>query len=533
MIIPRVKSEKILEGKLSFDDIISVFTDSDDAKKAVRALKYYMPTVTFQNSEDALLVFELDQNLNEEAYKITVGEKIVIKYGDFLGARNACASLAQLICRESKYDFYINKCEIEDEPKFSWRAFMLDFARGIPNTENLTEDLIRISLMKYNKIHLHMNDSEGFAWQSVKHPGLKGPEGNQLSMQFFKTLGAMCDTLGLEVIPELDIPGHATSFVEAYPDLCCEVDAPNEIPWALCAGNERFYEILKDLTVELIEMFPNCKYFHMGGDEVEFFDIPDHVCHWHECPRCNSLGKNNKQEIYYYVMERFYNIVKELGKEAIMWNDWVDISKECPLPKDIIMEYWRVADEQRGPYEGCSMQGFLEQGYKVVNTIYWDTYVDHELYANEEKTYDWTPLVRPKTDPQYHDLILGGSSCAWNYGSRAATFYRYTLAGYIVLFADRFWNATEQEYNDEYKRAVTRAILGDRCPGDLNIFEYLGAILLRPRIGKLGVVENVTATNEELTEIQLKLMPLSVAKGYGQKMAYYYTECLEWIKDNR
>lgn len=533
MIIPRVKSEKVLEGKLCFDDIISVFTDSDDAKKAVRALKYYMPTVTFQNSEDALLVFELDQNLNEEAYKITVGEKIVIKYGDFLGARNACATFSQLVHREGKYDFYINKCEIEDEPKFLWRAFMLDFARGIPNTENLAEDLVRISLMKYNKLHLHMNDSEGFAWQSIKHPTLKGPERNQLSIQFFKTMAGICDTLGLEIIPELDVPGHASAFVEAYPDLHCATSTPDKIPWALCAGNEHFYEILKDLTAELVEMFPNSKYFHIGGDEVEFFDIPDHVCHWDECPRCRRLRKKNKQEVYYYMIERFYNIVKEFGKEVMMWNDWVDISKECPLPKDIIMEYWRVADEQRGPYEGCSMQGFLEQGYKVVNANFWDTYINYAQYATEKGLYDWSPLVRPKTDPQYHDMILGGSCCAWNYGRSDSTYFRYTLAGHVALFTDRLWSATEQEYNDEYKKALTRAILGDRCPEELNIFEYLGGILLPPRTVKLGFVDKITATDEELTQIQLKLMPLSVAKGYGQKMAYYYTECLEWIKDNR
>ena len=305
------------------------------------------------------------------------------------------------------------------------------------------------------------------------------------------------------------------------------------MPWVFCAGNEDVYTLFKDLAEELIEMFPEAEYIHIGGDEVEMKDI-NRLSFWDSCPHCQALGYQTKQEIYYYFIQRLYDIVKAFGKKMIMWSDWVDISKPSPLPKDIIMEFWRVASAKRGPHEGCSMEKFMEQGYTVINAYYPEVYVCSRYYASEEKLQTWLPTRRPETDEKYHDMIVGGELSAWEYGNKLKYgFYRYTLAAPLGLFADRVWNASDREYDLEYQIALTRAILGVDCPKNLNIFEYLGAIMVPADNQSLGVVENVKATDKELEEIQLKLVPASVSGGYGSLQAQSYIECLEWIKNNR
>lgn len=536
MIIPRIQKEKYYDGNIGLEKSIKFLAKGDFGKKAVDALKLYLPQFDFEEDENAILCFE-KADYEAEKYSITINDKIVLKYGDYMGARNAAATLAQLVTKkDGKY--FVPECELEDFPKFKVRSFLMDLARGIGFKDEIEETLIRLSLMKYNRVHLHLTDSEGVAWQSKKHPALAGPKGDQYSMAYFKSLNNLCNILGLEVVPEIDLPGHAKTIIEAYPDLLCPVEIPDELknedmPWAVCAGKEDVYSLFKDLTEEIIEMFPDSEYIHIGCDEVEMRDI-NRVTFWGDCPKCQALGYEGKQEIFYHFVQRMYDIVTGLGKKVIMWSDWVDISKPSPLPKDIVMEFWKIASAPRGPHDGCSMEKFLEQGYTVINAHYPETYVDLAQYATEEKLNTWLPTRRPETDEKYHNMIVGGETCAWEYGNKPEyDFYRYTLASPLGLFADRVWNASDREYDIEYQIALTRAILGADCPENFNIFEYLGAIMLPPQKNLLGIVENIKATDAELEQIQLKLIPISVSGGYGSLQAQTYIECLEWVKNNR
>ena len=526
MIIPRVQQEKLFNETISLPEVIGVKTTDETGEKAIEVLKIFMPSFTFEQNEDSIIEFVCDGSLKPEEYILTVTDKIEITYSDFLGARNGCATLAQMVA-----DNFIKKCEIKDYPKFAYRSFMMDLGRGVGRKEEIKEVIVRLAMLKYNNIHFHMMDSQGFAWQSAKHPNLAGPKGDKYSMEYFKGLNDLCVTLGLNVVPELDVPGHMRTIFDAYPNLQCETDK-EERAWTVCAGNEDFYSLCYDLIGELIEMFPSCKYVHIGGDEVEMTDIK-RWCYWDVCPKCQKLG-NSKQEIHYHLVKRVYDIVKSYGKEVMMWNDWIDISKPSPLPKDIVIEFWRVAQKNRGPYEGCSMQGFLEQGYTVINAHYPETYVDFKEYASPESLSTWLPTLRPETEEQYHNMIIGGETCAWEYGNIPDyRFYRYTLPSPLGLFADRLWNGTYKEYDREYETALTKAVLGNDCPKDLNIFEYLGTIMPPAHSDIMAKIENVTATDEELDEVQLKLIPLAVSEKHGRYLALAYIECLLWIKNNR
>ncbi len=531
MIIPRVKSEKYSGKSFALPEKVTVSIDSEEALIALDALRLFLPDISFELSDNGILKLERASFEREEAYSIVIDDAgISVAYADRLGARNAAASLAQLW-----QDGSLPECEIEDWPEFSVRSFMLDLARGLGRKEEIRELVVHLAAFKYNRLHLHLIDGQGVAWQSRIYPELTGPRGDQYSMQYFKSLGELCNSLGIEVLPEVEVPGHNKTILKCYPELACEVDEETHpAKWVLCAGNEEIFTFYKNIIGELIEMFPRSPVIHIGGDEVDFGDIESQRCYWLDCPRCMSLGFSSMQEIYYYVIKRVYDIVRAYGKEVAMWSDWIDTSKPSPLPRDIQINFWRVAMEGRGPFEGCSFENFLSQGYKVVNAFYEYTYIDEPDYMTAEKLNDWSPTKIPESAEKYHANILGGESCAWEYGNEERyRFYRFTIHSQVGMFADRLWNTSVVPYDEKYERTLTRAIIGQRCPQDFNIFGHLGTIMLKAQTKELAVINENTPSDDVLRAAILALAPAATSDSYGHAAALSYVECLNWIIDNR
>lgn len=531
MIIPRPQVEAYEHGRLILPNTVTVSIPQENSERIMDVLKLFLPTVDFTIEDSGMITFKPRDFDKAESYSLkTDSHGITILYSDFLGARNALATLVQLLTVED--DVYsVPFCTIEDYPSFKVRSFMLDLARGVGRKEEIKEVILRLALLKYNQIHLHLMDSQGVAWQSQCYPKLTGPRGDQYSMQFFKSLYELCVKLGLEVLPEIEVPAHNETILRCYPEFACEVDEETHpAKWVLCAGNDDIFTFYKNIIAELLEMFPNCQYIHIGGDEVHYLDIPTQRCYWDECPKCQSLGYSNRQEIYYYIINRVYHIVKSYGKKVAMWNDWIDISKPCPLAKDILIYFWRVAMEGRGPTDGCSMQGFLEQGYTVVNAHFQEAYLSNKDYASINSIKDWTPSKRPVTDKKYHAQILGGEACAWEFGNEERyRFYRFTLPAPMGMFADRMWNGTVCEYDEMFETALTRAVLGYKCPKNFNVYKLIGTIMLDARTTDLGIINDHTPDTKELENAILSMIPITVSDVYGHFAALYYTECLNWI----
>ena len=123
-------------------------------------------------------------------------------------------------------------------------------------------------------------------------------------------------------------------------------------------------------------------------------------------------GISTEREIYYYVINRIHDVTTKLGKQIIMFNDQIDISVTPDIPKDIIIQFWRIATPGRGPVDGCTLERFLEEGFTVINSYFPETYVDFEEYASSESINQWTPLSSPEFDPTSNQVI-GGEFCAW------------------------------------------------------------------------------------------------------------------------
>ena len=225
-------------------------------------------------------------------------------------------------------------------------------------------------------------------------------KGGQCSIEFLRRIDALCHSYAIEIVPEIEIPAHGTALCEAHPEFKCKVE--NAQGWAICPGNDEIWPFFDALVGEIAEIFPDSKYIHIGSDELEFRDLkPPRYCHWADCPRCLALRRRenlaDRQAEFYYVIERIHEIVKSHGKKMMMWNDQIDISRDVPLSRDILIQFWRIAGKGRGPYEGCTFKKFLEKGFDVINASYPYTYFDMESYMNVEKLSTWTPFT--KTTP--------------------------------------------------------------------------------------------------------------------------------------
>lgn len=490
LILPRVKSQKEQPGSwIPHRRIVFSVAEADSfGCNAVKAAGYFLPTHIIETGDAGEVTLKkLDTAPKAEWYRLSAtAQGVTLEYADARGAVNAMASLAQMIL-----DGVVHGCVIEDYPDYAFRGLMLDFARGLRSPFQTIKDMItHTALAKYNQLQLYILD-KSLAYVSDAVPQLNDGQSVQYSKRQIRELVALCDVFAINLIPMIAIPAHASRILEVFPHFACEVSADHTSKWCVCPGSEGIFEMYGKLIGEICELFPG-KYFHIGSDELEFRLQPElnQLCYWRECPKCQKLREENAltgiQEQFYYLIMRIYEIVKANGKTMMMWNDEIDISKPCPLPKDILIQFWRVASAGRGPVEGCSMEGFARQGYRIVNSTFPRTYIDFDFYLREEQLCKWTPVSEPALYEEGHKLVIGSMMCAWAYGSTGRyPFYDYTIQPNLPLFADRLWRSDPVDFDREYRENVYKFMFGKKLTCDL--YPIFGAIV-PPRMTEKGVV---------------------------------------------
>ncbi len=537
MIIPRTQYEKYAGEFILLHKPLRVFAADYPGEKAMKLFEYFLPTVPVLKTErdTADIIFESRPSISreDEFYKIRVcGNQVIINYRFFAGARNAAASAAQLISKTGDgYNFPV--ADIEDFPDSKMRSFMIDPARGIIPVQTVKEILIRMAMAKFNYLHLHLSDGNGYAIKSDLLPKLNGPDRKQYTKNEIREIVSFAKLLGIECIPEVEFPAHATQFLIDMNELACITEHEKQSPFVLCAGNERTYDVLSLLYSEIAELFPG-EFIHVGTDEISVLDLADEYTWptWHDCVRCREMceregiDRNNYIEVFYYMLRKVYKIISGLGRRMMMWNENIDISKSPSLPRDILIHFWRIAAPRRGPIDGCSFERFLEEGFEVFNSYYPETYIEAEFYNNNDDTIRiWTPLATPEHDSKYDPQILGGEPCAWG-SMEHTTHFKRTLPSSIMLYGDRMWNHSINEDNVSFGIAATKLQLGIDIPEGFNLFEYFGGYML-PRINETCLYkEKVSADIDKAYKILTDLDKPHLLSG---KLAAEYRKCIEWL----
>ncbi len=536
-IVPRVKSQRSTGEVLRIGNTVRYYSDHTEGDAAIRSLQIFLPEIHWEAAEreNALLILQRQEDLSEhqEYYDMQIRpDTISVLYRDRLGARNAASTLAQMIC-PADGGYALSCGQVQDYPDSLFRSALLESSGRVwQSKEEVKEALIRMALAKLNYVHFHVMEYLGSTLPFDAYPNFPGygSKNVKYTKDELRELIQFAEDLGIEMIPGVEMPAHSEAILKVMKEMRCTPGDRSPISsWVVCAGSEETYQVYRTILTEVAELFPG-KYIHIGGDELDFGEGSGWEPSWMSCTRCQALSSrenlHSERDIYYYTIRRIHDIVSGTGKKMIMFNDQIDISVSPDLPRDIIIQFWRIATPGRGPYEGCTMERFLEEGFSLINSYYPEMYVDFEEYATVDSIRVWTPYQGPNGQVEITGQILGGEFCAWEKHDH----YTYTYPSATLLYGDRLWNVTATcEYDDSYGARMTRAILGASTPDQFNVFAYLGSVFPPRDDQNKAYVEQISVSPEECGQALAILRELASREGYGAAAAAAYAECVEWV----
>jgi len=300
----------------------------------------------------AALRLSLDGTMDDESYRLTVTPQGVQVVGaDYGGVFNGLQTLLQLLPPEvytgqATLPLAVDACRIEDAPRFHYRGMMLDVVRTWMDADRVKRHIDLLSHLKINKLHLLLSNDEGWRLEIKSHPELteigawRGGDSPVMPVYGkwdekyggFYTQDEMRDLIryaavrNVEIIPELDLPGHSRNFARVHPEILCDY-TPDLRPTAgydyrsvWCASREENYRLLADILGELAALFPS-EYLHIGGDEVD-------MSQWEKCPNCRALmvreGMADGHALEQYFLGRLTRILEANGKRPAVWNEAIE-----------------------------------------------------------------------------------------------------------------------------------------------------------------------------------------------------------------
>ena len=406
---------------------------------------------------------EEDTTLSSEAYTLTIEKnKILVKASDMQGAAHGLTSLQQLVITAK--DDKLPILNIQDKPIFGYRGLMLDCSRHFWTVDELKETINHIAFFKLNTLHLHLTDNQGWRMAMDKYPELTEagtyyanyPElsGKYYTKEDLKEVVRYATSKGVEIIPEIDMPGHATALLAALPELSCKGGKfetyPEESKWSerkrtdenmVCIGNPKVYKFAEDVINTLTEIFPS-KYIHFGGDEV-----PTKI--WEKCPKCQALykkeGMKKAGEIQDYFTRKMSELIQSRGKIMIGWDE-ID-ERHAATPNDLLA-IWRENGIKQ-------QQAAFERGVPMIMCPQHGCYYDWGYAGNStRKVYEWNPLPETATTEQ-RALVKGGQAALWT--ERIATQDRveWMLFPRICALAEVLWTKPENKNWDDFYQRIT------------------------------------------------------------------------------
>lgn len=291
---------------------------------------------------------------------------------------------------------------IQDEPRFAWRGLSLDVSRHFIPLDKVERTMDGMAAVKLNVLHWHLSDDQGFRIESKKYPRLQryGSDGLYYTQAEVRAAIAYARLRGLRIVPEFDIPGHATSWLPGYPSLGTRpgpFDIPHEpgiLTELMDPTKESTYRFLDGFVGEMARLFPD-EYFHIGGDEVNPKE-------WNESQRIQAFMRKhalaNPAALHAYFNKRLLKIVTKHHKHMEGWDEILNPD----LPKSIVIQSWRGQKSlAQAAQEGY--QGILSAGY----------YLDLMQPASQHYAVDPMKGETASLTPEQKKRILGGEAAMW------------------------------------------------------------------------------------------------------------------------
>lgn len=362
----------------------------------------------------------------DESYRLEITSgKITINATSDLGALHALETLLQMLQNNST-SYFFPTAVIEDFPRFSWRGLMIDAARHFQPVDVIKRNLDAMAAMKMNVFHWHLVDDQGWRIEMKKHPKLTqlASDGDFYTQEEIKNIVKYADERGILVVPEIDVPGHGTAILTAYPEIGSKVVKLNVnsgekeqqftqiqsyvlernagiFTPTLDPSNPKTYQLLSEIFDEVCPLFSG-QFFHIGGDENEGKD-------WDSNPKIQEFKKKNNlatnHELQTYFTMQLVPMLKKHNKVLMGWEE----IRTKNMSKDAIIHSWKGPNE--GVPSGQSLANTVKDGYKTVLSNGY--YVD--LVQGVESHYLNDPMPKNTIlSAEEKARILGGEATMWS-----------------------------------------------------------------------------------------------------------------------
>jgi len=422
-----------LEGRTSFEFSREFSNDSANA----------FLSITTQSTGNAIPKLG-----DDEAYDLEINEKQAkLTAATTVGAMRGLETLLQLLERD-KDGFYFPAVLLNDKPRFDWRGLMIDSARHFQPIEVLKRNLDAMAAVKLNVLHWHLTEDQGFRVETKKFPELhlKGSDGDFYTQDQIREVIKYAADRGIRVMPEFDMPGHATAWLVSHPEIGSGAAGqtykierqPGIFDPTLDPTNEKTYKLLEQFFDEMAALFPDA-YMHIGGDENEGKQ-------WNANPRIQAFMKKNaikdNHELQTYFNKRILKFLQENGKIMMGWDEIF----QPDLPKNVVIHSWRgqkaLADAAKQGF-----MGVLSNGY----------YIDLLQPASDHYIVDPLPAdTNLNADEQKR--VLGGEATMWSEWVSPDTIDSRIWMRTAAI-AERFWSPREvNDVDDMYRRLDTISV---------------------------------------------------------------------------
>ena len=434
---------------------------------------------------------EVESDLTEqqkEAYMINVDKKgIAIIARQPIGLFRAAQTLRKSLPIVKNADkVELPYAEIFDEPRFEYRGVLLDCGRHYFTVEFIKKFLDVMALHGSNQFHWHLTEDQGWRFEVKAYPSLaqKGsvraetvigpgnsgiyngtPYGGYYTQEECREVVRYAAERYINVVPEIDLPGHMQSALHVFPHLGCTGGPyPVRTYWGvsrevLCGGNPETLTFLKTVLGELCDVFPS-KYIHIGGDEC-----PKH--RWQKCPTCQAkikeLGLKNdgkhtpENQLQSYINREVESFMKERGRAIIGWDEIL----EGGLSGESIIMSWR------GTKGGIAA---ARQGHRVIMSPNVFSYIDHpqlkdlgkqprttdSYIVSASKVYSFEPLIPDSLTKEQQRLILGPQVNLWTEHVAYPQHAFYQLLPRLGASSEVQWCNPDQKNFDYFKKRLPR-----------------------------------------------------------------------------
>ena len=477
-IIPKPQNLIKKQGDFLIENSVAITADESLFSVSSYLVKYLSEEIGISlnpKSSNNQIILSVNSNIeNDEGYTLSVNsDEIKIEAKNEKGAFYAVQSLMQLfpITTEKNKSIKIPALSIEDSPRFKYRGMHLDVGRHMYSVDFIKKYIDMMARLKLNTFHWHLTEDQGWRIEIKKYPKLQEiaafrketlighysdqphkfdgePYGGFYTQEQIKEIVAYAQERHITIIPEIEMPGHSTAAIAAYPELGCfnkqvEVATKWGVFEEIYCPTETTFKFLEDVIDEVVNLFPG-KYIHIGGDEAP-------KTRWKNCSYCQKLikekGLKDEHGLQSYFIQRMEKYINSKGKQIIGWDEIL----EGGLAPNATVMSWRGT---KGAIEAA------KEGHDVVLTPTSHSYFDYYQSDNDneplaiggflplEKVYSFEPIPT-ELNKEESKYVLGAQGNVWTEYMPSSKNVEYMAFPRMIALSEVTWTQPKhKDYED-------------------------------------------------------------------------------------